>query len=462
MGVTPIGWALLLTGMALVVLRPAWLYVVTIFFLPFTATEVLNVGSGPNASGLQAAMFFGSLLLMRQFYVVLTTLRIRIPLYGRSSLLWLAAFVATTALSLVMPLWLDGHVQIPAQILGDFSSTPLYLKSANVTGVLYLVYGFCFACFIAYENQKPGMLRVTLKAFLAGSIFSACWGLVELGCKVSGITYPAIFNNGIAISTQGYLESLSDSVFRLSSVAVEPSIFAQALLVAVALYMPFALGRLTMFGKIRDRCFLAVLVMVLLLTTSSTAYVGIFVLTTLVLALLAIRGVLSPKYIAVPLLGVAAIASLYFTLPIARSVLDAALFTKASGGSAAERLMTVNNTFEMFQKYPLLGVGWASVPSHDLIVNILGNAGLLGLFTFSASMFCAFRALFRSIQSRRNVLQMQGLMQMDFALYIALAVTLATSALSGFLNTFSFFWFIVGLAVAGSNRNAFSSQSLQG
>ena len=51
MEVTPIGWILLLVGPVLMVLRPRWLYVATIFFLPFTATDLINVGNDMNLPG---------------------------------------------------------------------------------------------------------------------------------------------------------------------------------------------------------------------------------------------------------------------------------------------------------------------------------------------------------------------------------------------------------------------------
>ena len=451
MQVTAVGLALLLLGLVLAIARPAWLYIATIFFLPFTATEIVNVGSGPSASGVQASMYFGSLLILTRILSVLWKMKLQLPRRGRVSLVWMGLFVAVTGLSLAMPLWIDGRLQIPSPFLGDFSSTPLYLKSGNITGVLYLVYGFLFTYIIAKTNEEPGKFRETLRSFFAGSIFAAVWGLVELACKVSGITYPTIFNNGQSLSAMGYMESLNGEGFRLSSVGVEPSVFAQTLLLAISLYLPFIFGRLRMFGKILDRVFFALLVMVLLLTTSSTAYVGVFFIVLLAFLLFGLRGILSPKYALIPIAGLGVMALLYISLPFARQVLDVALFTKSEGGSVAERLMTISNAYEVFLQYPVLGIGWASITSHDLIINILANAGVVGLFTFAAAMYSIFRSLYHSIKTRSTSLHLEGLMQMDFGLYVALGVTLATSALSGFLNTFSFFWFIVGLAIVGSN-----------
>jgi O-antigen ligase len=452
MEVTPIGLILLIAG-PLMMMRPSWLYAATIFLLPFTATDLINVGSGDNASGLQASMYLGSLLILRRSTQLLLRGKISIPNCGKTALVWLGLFIAVTVISLSMPIWIDGRVQIPSPYLFDFTSQPLYLSSHNITGVLYMIYGFVFSFIIATLNQRPELYRRTLRIFLAGSVFAALWGAMEFACKFSGVPYPAmIFNTGTSLSAQGYKEVLMDGTFRISSVAVEPSILAQSLLIAVAVYLPYIFTPLVLFERTFDRIFFCILVVVLCLTTSSTAYLGFAIILALALFLLCLRRLLQPKHILIFAIIPASAVLVVMSTPIFWTILDAQLFSKASGSSAAERLMTINNSYEMFVQYPILGIGWASITSHDLIMNILANSGTLGLFTFGAGMYAIFRALYRSIKSRPATLKVQGLMRPDFGLYIALGVTLATSVIAGFPNTFSFFWFIVGLAIAASNQ----------
>ena len=451
MEVTPIGWILLIAGPVFMLLRPHWLYVITVFFLPFTATAVINVGSGLNASGLQASMYLGSLLMLRYGASIVSRRAIPIPKNGRVALFWMGMFIVVTAVSLVMPWWLEGKVMVPSPYLLDTSSEALHLKSSNITGVLYMVFGFAFAYLVAAVNQKPERLRTTLKAFLAGSAFASVWGLLQLTLQVSHIPYPAVvFNTSTSRSALGYMEQTGD-FFRLSSVSVEPSIFAQTLLVAISLTLPFVFGKTRLFGKVPDASLFWLLLGVLCLTTSSTAYVGIPMIGFTILGLFAVMGILRPRYFIGPVTALAAGALLYSTVPIVRQVLDTMLFAKFASYSTLERLMTISNSYQMFLQHPLLGIGWMSITSHDLIVNILANAGILGLITFSAAMYAIFRALYRSIKSREKSLGANGLVRMDFALYVALAVTLATSAISGFLNVFGFFWFVCGLAIATSS-----------
>jgi O-antigen ligase len=452
MEVTPIGWILLFVGLLLAIFRPRWLYIVTIFSLPFTATDIINVGSGLNASGVQAPMYLGSLLLIKHGLLALRGMSFPFPQKNRACLIWLGTFVAVIALSLVMPIWLDGHVQVPASILGDLSTETLHLRSSNVTGVLYVVFGYAFAYLTVTLNQTAAAFRLTLKAFMAGLSFSALWGIFELACKATTIGYPSmIFNTGTSLATMGYLENEAGFP-RLSSVAVEPSIFAQSLLIAVSLCLPFVFGSLSLFGKTRDRCMFFLLVLVLCLTTSSTAYTGLFILALTVILLSMVRGMLKLSHFAIPLIGIGLGTVIYRTVPAVEQILDSALFTKSTGYSAIERLMTVNNALDMFREHPVLGIGWASVVSHDLFAQLLGNSGILGLLSFIIAMYSIFRALYRSIRSRDKSLRGTGLLRMDFALYVALAVTLATCAISGFIYMFAFFWFICGFAIAASGE----------
>src|ERR1700722_20258122 len=103
MQVTTIGWILLIAGPLLMLFRPRWVYVVTIFFFPLTATVGINVCSGLTASGVQASMYLGSLLMLRYCTSILRNMTIPIPRKGRTALIWLGLFIAVTAISLIMP-----------------------------------------------------------------------------------------------------------------------------------------------------------------------------------------------------------------------------------------------------------------------------------------------------------------------------------------------------------------------
>ena len=438
MSVTLVGAVLIPLGLYFALANPRRLYLIAVFFSPFTATAVLNVGSGTSASGVQVSLFLGFLLFVRFCIRVLSTGSAPFPRVGRAGLQCLSLFAAIVVLSLVMPVWINGHLQIPSPQLLDPSTQPLHLKSSNVTGALYVLIGVFFAYITVIWNGTAQMAVATLKAFLAGCSFSAFWGALEFGCKLSGIPYPAmIFNSSATGAAGGYKELLTGDVFRLSSVAVEPSVFAQVLLVAVSLYIPFVFGSGRLFGRRLDRVLFALIAVILLMTTSSTAYVGSILVVLVTLFLLAIRGALRLRHFFIPLAGVAMVALVYAAVPLARQVVESALLSKGGGYSALERLKTISDSYQMFLKYPVLGIGWASITSHDLIVNILANCGVLGLVAFTAAMYLIFRMLCRSVCSRGKT--WRAVIQLDFAALVALAVTLITSIISGAFSCSPFF-----------------------
>ena len=451
MGVTPIGWVLLVVSPLFMLIRPLWLYLCFLFFLPFTATGIANVGSGQEGSAVQVAMFLGALLILRCMATYLAKRRLPLPRLGRSPFFWLVLFTFSTVVSLVMPILIDGRVLIPSELLEDPSSHPLYLSSHNVTGVLYMLYGLLVVYITAVLNRNSKMMRMTIKAFLSGSVFSAMWAIVEFFCKITGIEYPAfLFNTGTAGSTMGYKQVISGGTFRLSSVAVEPSIFAQALLVAIVLFLPYLSGRNRLFGRKADRLMVGLLLVVLLLTTSSTAYVGLAFGGFVLVALLASRGMLRFVYLGWAVGVLTLLVSIYVGIPVVRNVIEAMLLSKSGTYSALERLMTIQHSWELFKQYPALGIGWESIVSHDLIVHILSGAGVIGMLLFSMAIIQLFRALYRSIHAREVSVRtsLEEFMRMDVALYVAFAITIFTSMISGFLNVFSFFWFVWGLAIA--------------
>jgi hypothetical protein len=449
MEVTPIGWLLLLAGPVLMILRPKWLRIAAIFSLPFTATAVINVGSGVDSSSVQAPMYFGMLLLLRYCIASIRKLSFSVPRIGRWPIFYLGLFIAVATFSLIVPWWLGGQITVPPLRLGD-SETILHLNSSHFTHLLYIIFGFAYAYLIAVLNQRPARLLLTLKSFIAGAAFASCWALMEFACKLSGVKYPAmIFNTGKAVSTRGYLE-YSGGLPRLASVAVEPSILGETLLIAIAILMPYVFGAPVLFSKKKDRAIFALITLVLCLSTSSTAYLGLFVLILTSYLLFSIRGALKLKYIVWPGLAAATAVLLYITVPIVQAVLNNQLFSKSESGSALERAWTVTNAYAVFLQYPILGVGWSSVASYDLVMNILANTGIVGLLSFTAAMYAMFRLLYCSIKSRDRALKARGILRVDFAAYIALAVSLSTALISGIPFVFTYFWFVFGLAVAAA------------
>jgi hypothetical protein len=448
---TPLGYILLPFGAAGFLLSKKWLYRFFVFWTLFSASSAMNFGAGENGSGLQVWMFFGFLWLLRLLLEHLSTLSFSIDRRILRPCLWLMAFLTVAAISLIMPAYINGSLAITAPHLGDDSQTPLYLTSHNFTQLLYLVFGVVIAICVAHSNLRDEERQDTERTILLSAAFISMWGLFQFFCNLTGIPYPDfIFNNSASVSASGYLQTLDVGIGRVSSAAVEPSIFAESLVTLLPLTFPAWLRRGSVLSIPADRCCTVLFIVMLVLCTSSTAYLGLFLLALVAWPLLLRTGTMSMAKVSkfafvAGVTAFAVTAVVVSSVSIARDVANSVLLGKASSGSALERVMTVGLAFGYFQKYPILGIGWGSATCHDLIVNLLQSVGIIGAFTFVGAMICILRACWRSLDALVLPMSLSRA-----AWFLGLAVFLFTSIFVGFPMVFGNFWLIIGMAISTS------------
>ena len=446
---TTLGYILLPVGLVTFLFSRKWLYRLFVFSTLFSATSAINFGEGQNASGLQVWMFFGFLWILRLTFDSLSGLSLTIDRRFLGPSLWLLAFVAVACVSLAMPLYIDGALLITAPILGDNSETPLVLTSHNISQVLYLLFGGIIAICVAHANLAEDSKDETERIILISAIFVSLWGLFQFFCNVTGFPYPdSLFNNSASESAKGFLQTFNQGMKRVSSTAVEPSMLAQSLITLLPLTIPAWFKRGHVITGFVDRCASVLFVVVLLLSTSSTAYLGIFLFSFLLLVvLLRTRTISMSKatlFTVVTVCSIAIIAALAIALlPLARDVLTSVLVDKSSSGSALERAMTITLAFGYFQKYPLLGIGWGSATSHDLIVKLLSNVGVIGALAFLAAMWSVIRSNWKRLSPLRDAASMSRAVW-----FLSLSVFLGTSLIIEFPLVFGNFWLVLGMAIS--------------
>lgn len=449
---TPLGFLMLPIGVAGLFLSKKWLYRLFVFWTLFSATSVANFGEGENGSALQAWMFFGVLWLLRLSLDRLTMLSISVDRRIMRPAIWIAVFLVAASISLIMPVYINGRLQITSPILGDGSQTPLYLTPHNITQLLYLIFGGVIAICVAASNLGETERHETQRIIFYSAIFVAAWGIFQFLCNVTGIPYPDfIFNNSGSASGKGYLQMLEDAgVGRVSSVAVEPSMFAQSLVTLLPLSLAawFRVG--SVFSIRGDRWCSGLLVIALILSASSTAYVGLFLLAVLIVPLLIrtrmmsmAKGVRFALFMITAMIGFGALV--VASVPVLRGVADSLFFSKANSASAIERAMTVTLAFGYFEQYPILGIGWGSAGSHDLLVKLLSNVGIVGTLPFLGAMLSVLRSNWRAIGA---LVDPESLSRA--VCFLCLAIFLATSILIEFPLAFGNFWLLLGLAISTS------------
>jgi hypothetical protein len=447
MEITYLGLTLIPLGFIWLVFSERWLFLSAIFFVPFTASALVNFPSGFWLSPVQ---FLGSLWLLRYIFIMLS-FNIKM-----SVTYWLmTAFFAVVVMSVAMPLLINGDIFIRGTILLD-ATGPLYFSSRNITLPMYVFFGLLFAAFLSFRNSNQGALQETLRVYVGSAIFVSVWGLFQFSCNLTGFEYPYfIFNNSANEVAQGYSQTIVgqyEEFFRISSVASEPSVMAQFLVPVLPIAILALLLKKTILTTFWDFLAIILIVAVLLVSTSSTAYFGLglcFVMTPLIA--LIFLGHAGMKVVGFFTLVIIIIILAYLSSQTFVEFVNDFILNKLSSGSGIERLMTVEYAWSYFLEYPVFGIGWGSATSNDLVVNLLASFGVIGFGIFTLLIgYVIIRLASAVVSSRRiHIFREAKLAEvLSLAVLISFLLSLSLQQTSGFNYGYTYFWMSLGLVIA--------------
>ena len=433
MSITVFGMALIPLGLVLAFGRPAGLFYLAVFFVPFSATSVINldtVGFGLRPPMFLVCLLLGSIMLFgwRRFRLALTDDQ------------WSPAMALLVFyLGVLFSLWgmaLRG-------VLGQFP----------ITQAAYLTFGVLFTLLVPMVVHDAATYRQTLRLFVWSTLFVSLWGFMQVAVHAAGIPYPAeLFNNSASKAALEYQQVLEDfGVKRVSSVAVEPSILVQSLLYFIALGGTLWAHRVRLFGAL-DRITLIAAALCTLLATSTTGYAGL----GLVAALIG-RERLSAGLKLAAMLAVAGTIALIAYPPLLQALASVTV-DKAESWSYQDRVGSMRNAFIAFLSSPVFGTGWASNQVYSLPMSLLGNLGLVGFALYCGMMVTVIVAAWRvQLRLKRQCALIADLaVRHDLEAYRAiirglinaLLVSLACQSIAGFTYVFLDFWFVFGLLLA--------------
>ena len=450
MHLTWIGAIMLPLGIYAYFFAPNLLYVATIFLLPFSATAILNFGFINATTGIQAMIYFGTLWMLSVGPGALTRCREWKSRPMQTSVRRLRFFMLVVGLSLLMPIWINGGLTVEPYEPGTVEAGPLRFTPRNITQTMYLAFGVLLTLFLAVKNSNLRELKKTIRIFLISSFFASCWGMLQWFCYWAGFNYPDfIFNTSRGESAMGYTQALEDvGLTRVCSVATEPSIFAQFSLIALVFAIFAVVSGRVVISKFWDRAVLFVTVVVLLMTTSTTAYVGLAIVVPVSLLGLWFLRRLKPGFLALVGLAILAVFVGYMHSSLAQVVADRMIASKVEAGSGLSRLTSVLLGFSYFLRYPVLGIGWGSATSLDLVMKLLSNTGILGLFAFGWFLKNLFAQLWRSMSRPTSRIGIPERTYWACCLLVASFILITTSELSGFAFVYGHTWFVFGIASA--------------
>lgn len=452
MEITGTGAILILLGSILFFTSHRWIYILTVFFIPFTGTALINF---PSGFWLQPFQFFGILWILGELARVFVAGKVRLPPFRGLSLFFLFLFVGVVALSMIMPIIIDGKILIQSTQLLDYSSAPLEFTYRNLTAYLYILFGAIITTLMAARNSQREELLFTLRIYTLSGLFVSFWGWLQFFCYQFDLPYPyAVFNNATNVMARGFIQVVTEletvQTTRISSVSTEPSVFAQYLLTVVPIFIYSTVQKQPLWSRRIDRFALFMILSVLLLSTSSSAYIGLAFLGLATFLVLSISGKLNWKIMAIlatlPFCGFL----VYFGFPVVREVVQFFVLSKLQEGSGLERLFAILYAWEYFKEYPVLGVGWGSVTSFDLIVNLLSNSGVLGLTSFFLVIIYCLGRLIRAVRMSHGPQPARGPVApetLGVGLILSLTTLMAVQMVAGFLYGYGYFWFILGMVI---------------
>lgn len=450
MQITEIGIVIIIASLYGFIFNHKFLYYLNVFFIPFSATAIANVGSGENVSAIQAYMYLGFMNISLLFFKNLNFLK-NVNKNEYNIIKYFFLFLIAACFSIVSLQFIEGD--FIGNKTGEMDSyRRIYFSSTNILQLLYLIFGFLFSMVI-YNHTKmsPKNFNMTLKVFGLSLVFVMFWGFFELYCVKSGLEYPKeIFNNNGNKAAQGTSAILDGNISRMASVAVEASILAQVFVVFIPfLYYDYFSRSYKIFSKKISFILLIIFSLFVFLITSSTGVLSLLILYLFIGYLFIIKKRFKERMMWFTLVLILILILIFGFYFLFKDIVDAAILNKGDSYSGLERTLSVQSAFHNFLDYPVLGVGWGSVTSFDLIVRILSNTGIVGGVCF---MFFILKNLGTHFNKKKLSKFYLSQKHINPAVVTSFIVILFNNGISGFTFTFGHIWFVFGLSYITSFR----------
>lgn len=471
MGITVLGFILVPISIILFIYKPDNLIYILIFFTPFTASSIYN--NPRTSTGVQPVFFIGSLWML---YLVIKIVRYGVSVkfkwdaiinsynktFNKVQKRFILAIVilwAIALISLIMPILLRNRIYIsPPEGTGVRLLT---LRKINFTQFVYLTFVLITPIFTMFHIQSLEKFYKCIKTFLISTLFTTLWGFYQFLSHYLHIQYAySLFNNNIAYY-QGWAQTVG-GIKRVCSVSTEPSTYALFMSMMISFIIIFWINDMRLLSKKLTITLLVCSIASILLTTSTTAYVafaGIIIVIIMFYYVVLAKfgagldfrqnGLKLVKLISFTALGIIIIVVIYLVVfriqpGILINMIKDISINKFSVQSGVERKAALLNGIDIFRFSPILGVGWASNRTLDLITNLLSNIGILGFAAFAAVVYIPIRS------SSHILLNSKSKSISTFALGLLLSLTSGLFCLMVSIPDiiFVYFWIMVGLSMS--------------
>jgi hypothetical protein len=391
-------------------------------FLVFAAIFLLGYcGRGPVIIGLITSFAFGATALMTLHSLggsspliysyfgatLLATVAIRPHIWRELGLvfglirpMWIICALILYAVvgSWLFPRLLAGQTTVFVQSREGMLEAPLGPVSGNISQTAYFVLGGLTAialCVLLASRDRMSQIRL---GFLLWAVLHSGMGLLDFVTKIAGMgdVLGPIRTASYAMLTETLVEG---GFWRISGANSEASTFGGMSLACLAFL--YAYWRRTKSRAVRN---LAILVLVLLvLSTSSTAYVGLVILCVPVAISIGrsfVRGRLDHDELRIITL-VAIAACLVLTISVFKAglfdpvveLIDAMVINKSSSTSGRERAYWNIKSMQAFFDTGGFGVGLGSSRASSWPIAVISQLGLIGALLMATLLFVLLRGM---------------------------------------------------------------------
>lgn len=313
---------------------------------------------------------------------------------------------------------------------------------SNITQPARVLAFLVFAMILSLKIDSKEKIKGLLKIFAISTICAIVWGFIQFILYYLQIDYPsALFNNNPYYAQ--CFDQVMHGIKRICSIGTEPSVFSLNLLAFLPIVLIPWLFKENVFEK-HSRAVLTTMVIATIvcaiLTTSSTALVGLVAIMGTLLLYLLISGKKNKKLEetrknAIRIIGYSILSIIIaFAICIignkitsyqnAKTSVDSneqstiteeadfsetlkeMTIAKLSSGSGQERMRREVLGFDIYKNSPIFGVGFGSFRTFTLFTNVMVNMGIIGVLSLIYILF----VVIRTIIVNRNKDEMHALM----------------------------------------------------
>ena len=442
------GYVLIPLGLLIVILPWRYCLIALVAFAMLSAAAVVNVGR----LGLQPGYYLSILLIGRTAAAIMFD---RFTLNGfvlaRMRLLFYFFIVVLVVLFIAL-CFFQGQIETLRGTMGYKSNLtqPFHLARENFTQIAYLILNVLLIYAVGHQGaQQPiqKLLKGWDAALVCGLCFAAAICLWQFTSFYAGVYFPADF----FYSNAGYNRADSQSMaglLRINGPFEEPS----ALGYYFTGYIMFAWARYRRYPTAFSVAMLAACIFCMLVSTSTTAFFGLFLFSCVVVFDVATGRVhlltkdlnLSSGQIAA--IGIAVIAVLGGGFVVAKNwqaihvILQNTVFHKTESTSFQGRSFAELLGMRIFVETYGIGIGLGSHKPNSLVMTLLSNTGIAGFISFGAFIYTLLRPIRTRFDGQTTEMYRQAIQPFQRGLFGLILIHMFSNPNLGTL----FLWLEIG------------------